>query len=104
MFNHDRPFNFFKNATPVAIEIRSGSENLVDFEHPNDAVYVFGPEDGSIDQSILRLCHRFVQIPTAHCLNLAAAANIVLYDRFVKEYQGEGLRPEEFLAERRGHV
>jgi tRNA C32,U32 (ribose-2'-O)-methylase TrmJ len=27
-------------------------------------VYVFGPEDGSLDRAVLGLCHRFVVIPT----------------------------------------
>lgn len=61
---------------PVAIEVRPGSQQLPDFEHPENAVYVFGPEDGSIDQQTLRLCHHFVFIPTKHCLNLSQAVNV----------------------------
>jgi tRNA C32,U32 (ribose-2'-O)-methylase TrmJ len=48
------------------------------------ALYIFGPEDGSIPQSVLKECHRFVVIPTKHCVNLAAAVYLVLYDRQVK--------------------
>lgn len=82
---YDRPIDQFpKGTVPVAIEVRSNSEHLQNFEHPTNAVYVFGPEDGSIPKSIVCLCHRFVIIPTAHCLNLAAAVNVVLYDRMVK--------------------
>ena len=87
-----RQFNYifdeFENATPVAVEMRPNSENLVYFEHPKDALYVFGPEDGSIPQVILRHCHRFVIIPTRHCVNLAAAVYLVLYDRHVKVPHG----------------
>ena len=32
-------------------------------EHPDEAVYVFRPEDGSIPKAWLGLCHRFVHIP-----------------------------------------
>lgn len=70
--------------TPVAIELLPGSEPLHTFEHPENAVYIFGPEDGHLPPGIRSACHRFVQIPSAHCLNLSAAVYIVLYDRMVK--------------------
>jgi hypothetical protein len=70
--------------TPVCVEIVEGAESLVDFDHPEHAVYVFGPEDGSVPKGVRHACHRFVVIPGAHCLNLAAAVNIVLYDRAAK--------------------
>lgn len=71
--------------TPVAVEVRDASEDLVDFVHPEKAVYIFGPEDGTIPKGALHSSHRFVHIPSEGCLNLAACANIVLYDRLVKE-------------------
>ena len=77
-------FDQFPEAVPVAVELRPNSENLVDFVHPENALYVFGPEDGSIPQVYLRHCHRFVTIPTRHCVNLAAAVYIMLYDRHLK--------------------
>ena len=86
MFQHDYPFDQFPKAVPVAIEIRPNCENLMDFVHPKNAVYVFGPEDGSLDKMVARHCHRFVKIPTVHCTNLAAAVWTVLYDRKWKEY------------------
>jgi tRNA(Leu) C34 or U34 (ribose-2'-O)-methylase TrmL len=86
MIHDEYPLNRFpKEVTPVAVEVRDNSESLFDFHHPENAVYVFGPEDSSIPQSFLRLCHRFVKIPTEHCLNLAVAVNIILYDRKMKE-------------------
>lgn len=103
----DRPFNLFKDVIPIAIEVRENAECLTDFEHPENAVYVFGPEDGSVPKPILHLCHRFVMIPTHFCLNLAAAVNIVLYDRRIKRQQ-LGLEPKysmnEILLESRGWV
>lgn len=72
---------------PVAVEFTDNAENLFEFEHPEKALYIFGPEDGSIDQSFKSLCHRFVYIPTRHCLNLATAVTTVLYDRSLKQYR-----------------
>jgi len=100
----DYPFEHFKEKgiVPVAIELLPGSECLFDFVHPERAIYVFGPEDGSIDQVTRRFCHRFVKIPTAHCTNLAAAVYLVLYDRAIKRYQSTGEVME--LTEERGFV
>lgn len=72
------------SGTPIAIELVPSSEELPIFEHPKDAVYVFGPEDGSLPKGIRTVCHRFVKIPSNHCLNLSAAVYIALYDRMLK--------------------
>lgn len=42
-------------------------------------------EDGSLPRDVLAWCRDVVVIPGRHCLNLAAAANVVLYDRAAKE-------------------
>ena len=83
--HYDHFFDQFNDdVVPVAIELRHNAEALPKFEHPKNALYIFGPEDGSIPQSIFKECHRFVVIPTRHCVNLAAAVYLVLYDRQVK--------------------
>ncbi|MFW9871610.1 MAG: TrmH family RNA methyltransferase [Candidatus Thorarchaeota archaeon] len=85
LLNDDYPFNRFENdVVPVAVELRDNAEPLPIFDHPENAVYVFGPEDGSIPQMALRHCHRFIVIPSKHCVNLAAAVYLVLYDRIAK--------------------
>jgi len=85
LLNDDYPFNRFrKDVIPVAVEKRENAEPLTHFQHPLNAVYVFGPEDGSIPQVMLQHCHRFVVIVSKHCLNLAAAVNVVLHDRITK--------------------
>lgn len=76
--------------TPVAVEYREAAEDLAWFEHPKDAVYVFGPEDGSLDVGIFSACHRFLRIPSDCCLNLAAAVNVVLADRRMKAVRSGG--------------
>lgn len=81
----DRPFDELPSGvTPVAVELVPGAEYLPYFEHPEKVAYVFGPEDGTLDRGVLGQCHRFVRIPSRFCLNLAAAVNVVLYDRLVK--------------------
>jgi tRNA(Leu) C34 or U34 (ribose-2'-O)-methylase TrmL len=87
----DRPFDYFHGAPIVCVEIHPDSIPLPTFQHPDDAVYVFGPEDGSVPQVIRRHCWSFVHIPSFHCLNLAAAVNVVLYDRMRKEHPVEGM-------------
>jgi tRNA(Leu) C34 or U34 (ribose-2'-O)-methylase TrmL len=103
----DRVFDRFGSGavTPVAVELLPTAEPLTSFEHPEDALYVFGPEDGGLPKAVRRLCHRFVFLPTHHCLNLAAAVNVVLYDRRLKRHVAgrEPLGPlRDLLREHRG--
>lgn len=76
-----RPLDLFPNLVPVVVEVLPDAERLTFFEHPENALYIFGPEDGEVSKSIRHASHRFVVIPTIHCLNLSAAVNVVLYDR-----------------------
>jgi tRNA(Leu) C34 or U34 (ribose-2'-O)-methylase TrmL len=77
---------FPADTVPVAVEVRANAEPLHTFEHPDNALYVFGPEDGSIPKVLLSHCHRFLVIPTRHCLNLATAVATVLWDREYKRW------------------
>ena len=71
------------DCVPVAIERLPGAKPLPNYTHPERAFYVFGPEDGSIKRSVLERCRDVVWIPSGS-LNLAAAVNVVLYDRVAK--------------------
>jgi tRNA(Leu) C34 or U34 (ribose-2'-O)-methylase TrmL len=93
----DRFIDAFADALPVAVELRRNAESLIEFEHPGNALYVFGPEDGSLDRAILARCHRFVVIPTRHCTNLASAVYTVLYDRHAKRVRA-GLEAPNAVA------
>jgi tRNA(Leu) C34 or U34 (ribose-2'-O)-methylase TrmL len=68
----------------VAVELVEGAQPLMDFEHPEQAYYLFGPEDSSLTQTILDRCDAVVYVPTIGCMNLAATVNVVLYDRLAK--------------------
>lgn len=73
-----------QGAVPVAIELVEGATSLVDFEHPENAYYIFGPEDKSLDKEVVAWCKHVIYIPTVGCMNLAATVNVVLYDRMAK--------------------
>lgn len=68
----------------VAIEFVDRATDLRDFTHPERALYIFGPEDGTLGGELLDKCQHVLRIPTAFCLNLAATVNVVLYDRLLK--------------------
>lgn len=68
----------------VAVEMGEGATCLSEFVHPQQAFYVFGAEDSGLPQDIVKVCDHHVSIP-AGSLNLAAAVNVVLYDRLSKQ-------------------
>jgi len=68
----------------VCVELAEGATPLPEFTHPDKALYIFGPEDGSIPQDILNYAHHVVYVPTIGCMNLAATVNVLLYDRLSK--------------------
>ena len=69
------------NCVPVAVELVEGAQPLPEYEHPNNAFYVFGAEDATLGKRVLEWCRDVVYIPTNGCMNLAATVNVVLYDR-----------------------
>ena len=66
---------------------------LPEFEHPHSAAYVFGPENGALDEALLARCPHVVSIPGHECSNLAAAVNVVLYARTAARWEA---MPEVF--------
>lgn len=73
------------DCVPVAVDLLDDARPLFDYTHPERAFYIFGPEDGTLGDSITSRCRDKVFVPTAICMNLAAAVNVVLYDRAAKE-------------------
>lgn len=68
----------------VCVEFAENAIPLPGYQHPLNAFYIFGPEDGSISQKIINKADAVVYIPTVGCMNLAATVNVVLYDRLMK--------------------
>lgn len=69
---------------PVAVDLIEGATPLPEYKHPERAIYIFGPEDGTLGQSVLGWCRDVVYVPGNGCMNLAATVNVVLYDRMAK--------------------
>lgn len=68
----------------VCVEFVEGATSLPGFVHPDSAIYIFGPEDGSVPQQIINEATHVIYVPTVGCMNLAATVNVLLYDRLAK--------------------
>ncbi|MEC6907043.1 MULTISPECIES: RNA methyltransferase [Photobacterium] len=77
--------NLPKDMKIVCVDFAEGATLLPHFQHPDKAIYIFGPEDGSISQDVADRADHVVYVPTVGCMNLAASVNVVLYDRLAKQ-------------------
>ena len=68
----------------VCVDLIQGATSLPAFQHPKKALYIFGPEDGTIPQKVVDRADHVVFVPTVGCMNLAASVNVLLYDRLAK--------------------
>lgn len=68
----------------ICVDLVEGATPLPEFVHPDKAIYVFGPEDGTIEQSLIDEADAVVYVPTIGCMNLASSVNVLLYDRLAK--------------------
>lgn len=73
------------DCVPVAVDMIDGALPLITYRHPERAFYIFGPEDGTLGSNVTARCRDIIIVPTAYCMNLAAAVNVVLYDRMAKQ-------------------
>lgn len=72
------------NTKIICVDLVEGAIPLPHFEHPDQALYIFGPEDGTISQTVINNADSVVYVPTVGCMNLAASVNVLLYDRLAK--------------------
>jgi len=86
LFHYDTTALFLEMlpADAVVVGVEMGGRNLCTWHHPERAVYVLGPEDGSLPPEIVERSRSVVTIPGDHCLNLAVAGSVVMYDRIAK--------------------
>lgn len=70
-----------KGARLVGIELTDDAIDLPSFTHPKQAVYILGPEGGSLSPAVVDRCDYVIKIPTKFCLNVGLAAALVMYDR-----------------------
>lgn len=85
-------WNAFQQASPVGavhVAVEMGGEPLETFEHPPNAVYILGSEDNGLPASVIKSCHRHVELPVAEerssSFNVAVAGSVLMYDRLAKE-------------------
>ena len=78
------------DCVPVAVDLVERAKPLTTYKHPERAFYIFGPEDGTLGERHLSWCRDVVYVPTNGCMNLAAAVNVVLYDRMAKSQSQQG--------------
>ncbi|WP_394204084.1 RNA methyltransferase [Shewanella waksmanii] len=69
----------------VCVDLVEGAIPLPHYVHPQSALYVFGPEDGTLDQGLIDQADDVVYVPTVGCMNLASSVNVLLYDRLAKQ-------------------
>lgn len=79
-----------ENSKIVCIEFAENAIALPEYQHPDNAFYIFGPEDSSISQQDIDRADAVVYVPTVGCMNLAATVTVVLYDRLSKYSQTAG--------------
>jgi tRNA(Leu) C34 or U34 (ribose-2'-O)-methylase TrmL len=71
----------------VCVEFAEHATPLTEYQHPDNALYLFGPEDGTLSQAVIDRADDVVYVPTVGCMNLAATVNVLLYDRLSKSAQ-----------------
>ena len=85
----------------VCVEFAENAIALPDYHHPQNAMYIFGPEDGSITQDVIDKADDVVYVPTTGCMNLAATVNVVLYDRLSKSFSLDKEQHNEMIRRNR---
>ena len=82
-FNAHRPYD----VPLIGVELTDDARPLETFTHPERAIYLLGPEDGSLSKAATALCQTVVRFHSGYCLNVASAGTVVLYDRQAKMIQ-----------------
>ena len=68
----------------VGVEQHPSAILLKNFSHPERCIYLLGAEDNGLSTTVMQRCHCLVEIPSNHCMNVAVAGGIVMYDRVAK--------------------
>jgi tRNA G18 (ribose-2'-O)-methylase SpoU len=76
-FRQHRPFD----VPLIGVELTDEASSLERFVHPERALYLLGPEDGTLSPKMQRQCQSIVRFQSSYCLNVASAGTVVLYDR-----------------------
>lgn len=73
-------------STPL-VAVEMGGTSLLEFKHPERAVYLLGAEDHGLPPAVLARCHHLVSLPSVRTAsyNVAVAGALVMFDRYQKE-------------------
>jgi tRNA G18 (ribose-2'-O)-methylase SpoU len=84
-YNFEKPADILLPAKSslVAVELLEDSIELPSFRHPQQAVYVLGPELGNVSDEMLARCDYKIKIPMKFCVNVGVAGALVMYDRLI---------------------
>ncbi len=83
-YSHVDQITLPRGCEVVVIELTAAAIPLPSFRHPRRAVYILGPERGSVSAGVQSCADYVVQIPMKFCVNVATAGAIVLYDRLLQ--------------------
>lgn len=70
----------------IGVELTEEAKPLESFSHPERAIYLLGPKDGSLSLRAQDACQQLVSFDSAYCLNVAMAGTVLLYDRQTKRW------------------
>lgn len=79
-----RDMNDFIDHIPIecdVVGVEVGGDSINEFKHPERAIYLLGGEDRTLPE----MFGKNITIDTTHCLNMAVAASIIMYDRSIKK-------------------
>jgi len=84
-YNFEKPADLLLpvNTSLVAVEFLPDATDLPSFRHPQQAIYVLGPEGGNVSDEMLARCDYKIKIPMKFCINVGVAGALVMYDRLI---------------------
>lgn len=85
LFHYDTFGQFYQNLPHdcqlIGVELDETAVPIAEFQHPKRAVYLLGAEDNGLTREAIDRSHKIIQLLGAHCLNVAVAGSLVMYDR-----------------------
>lgn len=89
-FSYDTTADFLEHrpydVPLIGVELTDDAKPLESFTHPERAIYLLGPEDGSLSVEAQAACQYIVSFRSDYCLNVAMAGTVLLYDRQTKRW------------------
>lgn len=85
LFKYDTFEQFYANIPYscflVGVELTEKATEIERFWHPQRAIYLLGPEDGSISPAAQSKCQSMIKLPGTPCYNVAVAGSLIMFHR-----------------------